>query len=271
MLRARRLASTVVAASLAVGGLSACDSEPSVAAYLGDAGQVSEQEVQRIWDDTHADLAAQAQAEADEATRQQRFKEEALRNAGQDVKTAPAVTPAPVQMPFSRGDIVNELVTRELYEQVAADRSVTLPAQVPYEEEAAQRKLPAGTEYSKLYIDNLYMQSLLIQSFLSETPPADADMLQVYNSLGANGGVEPGQDFTTWLSLQSPQNRQVVAAAAQVREQVEGAADELNVEVNPRYQPFEVSVLEIQGESDPLQLLGTDLGVEQSVPVADVS
>ncbi|MEV0896222.1 hypothetical protein [Actinoplanes sp. NPDC049802] len=271
MLCARRVASAVVAASLAVGGLSACRTDSTVAAYLGDAGQVSEQEVQRIWDEAYDSLTTQARAAAAEAERQQRAKEEELRQAEQEVTPAPTITATPVQMPFSRGDIVHALVSRELYDRVAAQRSITLPADVPYEEEAAQRKLPAGLEYTKLYIDNLYLQTLLLQSFLSSTPPAEEDMRLVYDSLGAAGGVEPGQDFTTWMSQQSEQNLQVVAAAAQVREQVESAADQLHVKVNPRYQPFRVSVLEIQGETDALQLLGTDLGDDQSMPVADVS
>ena len=56
MSRARRLASTVVAAALAVTGLAACNRSPSVAVYFGDQGVVTEAEVQRIWDDTSAKL-----------------------------------------------------------------------------------------------------------------------------------------------------------------------------------------------------------------------
>lgn len=272
MLRARRLASAVVAASLAVGGLSACRSEPSVAAYLGAAGQVTETEVQEIWDEAHDALTTQARAEAAAAEKAQRDKEEQRRLAGETVKPEPAITAKPVQMPFSRADVVHALVTRELYDRVAEQRRVELPAEVPYAEAAAEQKLPADSAYVHLYVENLLLYRLLMQSVSSPAPqPADADLRRVYEKLGAAGGVAPGQDFTAWKAELSPQNQQAVGAAARVRDDVQAVAAELKVKVNPRYHPFEVSVLGTQTETATLNLLTTDFDDDQSVPVADVS
>ena len=81
MQRARRLASMVVVASLTVAGLSACRTEPSVAAYVGDSGRVTEKRVQQVWDDAQT----------------------ALTDAG-----------APGGVPISRGDIVKTLVSADV-------------------------------------------------------------------------------------------------------------------------------------------------------------
>ncbi|MDI6098409.1 hypothetical protein QLQ12_07310 [Actinoplanes sp. NEAU-A12] len=272
MLRARRLASTVVAASLAVGGLSACRSEPSVAAYLGAAGQVSEREVQEIWDEAHDALTTQARAEAAAAETAQRDKEEKARQAGEKVKPAPTITAKPVRMPFSRADIVHALVTHELYERVAEQRRVNLPADVPYAEAAAEAKLPTDSAYVRLSVENVYFYRSLMQSVgASAAAPADADVRRVYDKLAAAGGVAPGQDYTAWKAALSPQNQQAVAAAGLIRDAVQTAAADLRVKVNPRYHPFEVSVLGTQTETATLHLLTTDFGDDQSVPVADVS
>jgi hypothetical protein len=250
MLRARRLASAVVAASLAVSGLSACRSEPSVAAYLGAAGQVSEREVQEIWDEAHDALTAQARAEASSAS----------------------VAAKPVQMPFSRADIVHAMVTHELYERVAQQRKVELPAEVPYAEAAAEAKLPADSAYVRLSVENVFYYRTLMQSLgTSAATAADADLRRVYDQLAGAGGVQPGQEFAAWKAALSPENQQAVAAAGQIRQAVQDVAADLRIKVNPRYHPFEVSVLGTQTESATLDLLTTDFGDDQSVPVADVS
>ena len=246
MLRARRLVTAVVAASLAVGGLSACRSEPTVAAYLGAAGQVSEREVQEVWDEAFDALNAQARAEG--------------------------ATGKPVQMPFSRADVVHAMVTRELYGRVAAQRNVQLPADVPYAEAAAEQKLPADSGYVRLSVENVLLYRALMQSVgTAAQAPADEDLRRVYERLGTAGGVQPGQDYAAWKAALSPQNQQAVAAAGQVRDAVQKVAADLRVRVNPRYHPFEVSVLGTQTETATLDLLTTDFGDDQSVPVADVS
>ncbi|WP_328465217.1 hypothetical protein OHA21_43005 [Actinoplanes sp. NBC_00393] len=248
MLRARRLATAVVVASLTVGGLAACRSEPTVAAYLGDTERVSEQQVQEIWDEAYDVLAENPAPPAE----------------GEQAK--------PVQVPFTRGDVVHALVTRELLGQVAGQHGVTLPAQMPYEEGAAQIQLPPDLQYVRLYVDNLVLRNQLMEKVQTSTPPADDDLRLVYDTLAANGGVQPGQTFETWKSEQvTDQNKQVVATAAVLRDELEAAAEDLSVKVNPRYQPYEVNLLQVNDGTNSLDLLSAEFGEDQSVPVADVS
>ena len=272
MQRARRLATAVVAASLAVGGLSACRSEPTVAAYLGGTETVSEQEVQEIWDDAHDTLTVQARDRAAAAEKAQRAEEEKRTAAGEKVQPAPTITAKPVEMPFSRADIVHALVARDLYGHVAGERQVRLPDAVPYDAVATDRKLPAGSDYVRVLTENLVLRELLVESYLpAATTPDDEDMREVYDAFASVGGVEPGSDFTAWRSAQSEQNLRTVAAVAAVRDRIEAAATDLDIKVNPRYHPFEVSVLWLQDETMKLDLIKTALGDDQSVPVADVS
>jgi hypothetical protein len=260
MLRARRLASAVVAASLAVGGLSACRSESSVAAYMGSAGDISVQEVDRIWDEAYDSLTDEAEAAAAEAGKAQ------SETAGKEV-TVPAER---AQVPFTRTEILQALVGHEIYGRLAAKHSVTLPADVPYAQFAAEKKLPADATYTKLYIDNYYLRGLLTQSLVSTATPADEDMRFVFDQLAANGGVEPGQDYATWRSGQAEQNLQAVAAAAKLRDEVRATADELHIRLNPRY-AFDLTVLGIEAEAGALDLLTADFDDRWAVPVADAS
>ena len=241
MLRARRLVSAVVAASLALGGLSACRSEPAVAAYYGDSGQVSEQQVQDIWDEAYDALAAQ--------------------------------TPdAQVQMPFTRSDIVHSLVVREIYGQMAQAHQVSLPAGLPYDEAATQSKLPADSEYVRLLVQNGVLRNLLTEKVGTSAQPAEADLRMVYDRLAAAGGVQPGTEFGAWSAGLSPQNRQLVAAAGVMRGEMQEVADDLHVKVSPRYQPFQLSLLSAgDGGAGTLDLIAASFGEDLSVPVADVS
>src|SRR4051794_33905678 len=86
MLGARRLAPSAVVASLAVARVSACRSEPSVAAYLGN-DRIAESRVQDVWDEAN-DAVAAAGVQAGQA--------------GQPGEAAPT--------PITRADVVRALV-----------------------------------------------------------------------------------------------------------------------------------------------------------------
>lgn len=270
MLPVRRLASAVVVASLALAGVSGCRSEPSVAAYMGSAGNISEKDVDKIWTEAYDALTAQAQAEAAEAERAQRDAEAKRKAAGEEVTPAPTVTADRAQVPFTRIDVLKALVGNEIYGRLAAKHSVQLPADVPYAQFAAERKLPADSTFAKLYIDNYYLRGLLTQSLVAPGAPADADLRFVYDQLAANGGVQPGQDYTAWKAGQGEQNLQAVAAAARLREEVRTTADELHVKLNPRY-AFDLTVLGIEAQEGPLDLLTADFDDRWAVPVDDRS
>ncbi|MEU4425258.1 hypothetical protein AB0F81_31955 [Actinoplanes sp. NPDC024001] len=243
-MRARRLASAVVVASLTVGGLSACRSQPTVAAYYGDSGQVSEQQVQEIWDEAHDALSAQPRAEGN----------------------------APVQMPFSRADVVHALVLRQILQQMAQQHRVTLPAGLPFEEAAAEQNLPADSEYVRLRVENGVLRNLLTEQMSTQNAqPSETDLRTVYDVLAANGGVPPGTDFAAWNAQVTPQNKQLVAGAATMRDEMQEVAEDLRVDVNPRYQPFELNLLSAGGGQQTLDLIDARFGADQQVPVADVN
>src|SRR6185436_8473030 len=115
MQRSRRLASMAVVACLAVAGLSACRSESSVAAYIGDT-RTTEKRVQAVWDDARAALGGDAAV-----------------------------------MPISRTDVVNVLVGADLMKRVAARHNAEVPPNLPFDEFATRLRLPAKAEYVQLY------------------------------------------------------------------------------------------------------------------------
>lgn len=269
MLRARRLACAVVAASLALGGLSACRSEPAVAAYIGSA-KVSEQEVQQAWDEVYDVLKADAVQAAAAAEKQQRDEEKQQEAAGADVKPAPSVRPEPVQMPFSRADVVHAFVLREIYGRMAETRGTAVPTQWPYQEAAAQTKLPADSRYLRLYVENSILSNQLRETIKAPAQPTEADMRAVYDVLVANSDDSASvPDFSTFSSTMVPQNRQLIAGAAAMRDEMYEAAEELRVDVNPRYQPFQEVMLDSGGQG-AVALLKAEFGADQRVPVADV-
>jgi hypothetical protein len=271
MSRARRLASAVVAASLAVGGLSACRTESSVAAYLGNSEKISEEQIQEIWDADREVFTKQAEIEAAAAEEAQRAKEKQLADSGQKVTPAPTVTAQPVRMPFSRVDIAHALISRELYEQTAARRGLSLPGDLVPEDVARQNNLPFGTDYARIMVDVIAWRSQLARALGTPPAPSDADLRTVYDSLGKAGGIQPGQDFAAWKSSVPPQGQQQISVAAAIRDQVQAVASDLGVTVNPRYEPFQVALLKAGDENITVDLITTDFGDYQPLPVKDVS
>ena len=134
MQRARRFASIAVVASLAVAGLSACRSEPSVAAYVGDSGRITEARVQEVWDDARKALT--------EAT------------AAQPAADAAGPAAGPAAMPISRADIAPTLVSADVLAQTAQRQNVTLPGTLPLGDYATQLRLPQSAEYVRLYAES---------------------------------------------------------------------------------------------------------------------
>ncbi|MEU8656700.1 hypothetical protein [Actinoplanes philippinensis] len=241
-----------------------------MAAYMGSAGDITEKQVDKVWTEAYDALSKQAKAAAAEAETAQRETEKKRADAGEKVTPAPTITAEQAQVPFTRTEVLQALVGHEIYGRLAAKHSVTLPADVPYAEFAAQKKLPADSTYAKLYIENYYLRGLLTQSLVSATAPTEEDMHLVYDQLGANGGVEPGQDFATWRAAQGQQNLQAVAAAAKLREEVRATADELQVKLNPRY-AFDLTVLGVESQAGTVDLLTADFDDRWAVPVDDLS
>ncbi|MFF5085132.1 hypothetical protein ACFY36_49520 [Actinoplanes sp. NPDC000266] len=230
----------VVVASLSVAGLSACRSEPSVAAYVGDSGRVTEKRVQQIYDDART----------------------ALTDAG-----------ARGAVPISRGDIVRTLVSVDVMSRVAKNENVTLPTNLPLGDYATQLKLPEKAEYVRLYAESDALIRLLRErAGSSSAQPGDEDLQGVYDTLRSAGEVDPAMTFEQFKTQLPAENQQLVSTSAAVRDEVATAADDLKIKVNPRYQPLQISVLDFQTQNGELRPLVTvPLGAaDAGAPVIEV-
>jgi hypothetical protein len=233
MQRARRLASVAVVASLTVAGLSACRSDPSVAAYVGDK-QITESQVQAVID--------QAAAEA----------------------KGTAVTP------LGRADVVKALLSVDVLAQVAARHSVSLPSDLQLSQFATMLKLPEKADYVRLYATTQGYVAALRNAIKDGPDPTDAELQQVYDTLAAHGEIQPGQTAAQFKAGLTDAQKQLLQVATSVRHEITEVTDPMKIKVNPRYQPAAISVLDLQtqtGESYPL--VTAPLGPDETAPVID--
>lgn len=251
MLRARRLASVAVAAALTVGGLSACRSEPDVAAYLGSAGKISLDQVDAIYDDARDKLAAQ-QAQA-------------------GAQGAPDTALAPLEVPISGPDIVGAMITREVVSRAARAANVTLPPQLPLAEAGQAIGLPADTQYVRLYAESRLLLNQLLQNAPASNPP-DADVRRVFEIFEATGAMRPGLGYEEFRGSVSPEALQTLGRAIAVKQQVQAEADKLDLRINPRYGTVEIPVYTETGPDEkPLNLVSVSLADDDAAPVVDAS
>lgn len=244
MLRARRLASVAVAAALTVGGLAACRSAPSVAAYIGD-DEISVSELQRIYDDAMSKSAAQPAAEGASA--------------------APA--PPSVSMP----DVLSAVIAHRVVTQVAQARNVKLPADVPLQEIGASLSLAADAEYVRLYGESRLLLNELLEAAQPGTPP-DAEVQHVFDVFEATGQMKPGLTYQEFKSSVSPEALQTLGKALNVKKDVQAEADKLDLRVNPRFADAEIPVYVENGpDNKPLNLVSVPLADKDAAPVLDAS
>lgn len=243
MQRARRLASVAVVASLAVAGLSACRSEPSVAAYVGET-KFTESRVEQVWDEAHEKFSAAAPV------------------AGQSA--------APAQLPITRSDVVRTLVSADVLAQVAKQRNVTLPADLTLAEYASSLRLPQDTEFVRLFAETDAYVRVLRESVKDAPEPSDADLRDVYDVLVASQQVNASGTFEEFKAALPAQNKELVQTAAAVRKQIAEVTGSLDIRVNPKYQPIGIPVLQFQtGEGEVRPLLSVPLGADDTAPVTD--
>jgi parvulin-like peptidyl-prolyl isomerase len=241
MQRARRLVSVAVLASVAVAGLSACRSEPSVAAYVGDT-KVTEARVEAVFDEASKQAAAGGE------------------QAGQP--------PAPV---ITRTDVVRALLGAAVLERVAREKKVTLPADISIGEYAQSLRLPETAEYVRLFAQVDTYVRLLREGVKNAPEPSDDDLREVFEVLVANAQVNASGTFEEFKSSLPPQNKQLVQTAAEVRNQIAEVAEPMDIKVNPRYQPAGIPVLQFQTAEGQVQpLLTVPLGDDATNPVTDV-
>ena len=226
MQRVRRLASVVVVASLGMAGLSACRSEPSVAAYVGGSERITEDRVDAVYNDVRDKLQS--------------------------------VAHKPVTPPITRTDVVSLLVGSEMIDKVAAQRGVSAPANLQENALGTALGLPADSEYLKLYAKWEGTISALRSKVTAPGNPTDAELRELFDSLVAIKGVDPAAGFAGFKQqLAQSQNMPVVQQAVAVRDEIVKASGGLGIRINPRYQPAHLPVLDTQGSNGQLVPLMT--------------
>ncbi|AEV81825.1 hypothetical protein ACWT_0811 [Actinoplanes sp. SE50] len=225
-----------VIASLAVAGLSACRSEPSVAAYVGDT-RITEKQVERI---------------ADEAQR---------------ARAGAGATPIP------RSEVVRLLVARPLLDQLAARHQVTLPANLPYDQYAKLIGLPADNELLHLIVDNGTLQQAVSQKITGPATLSDDDLRDVYQRPEVQKALPPGTSLEQFRSVLSNADLKAgVQAGIGLRNELAEVAAPLHVTINPRYQPLELVTYTFQpSQTTNIGMVGAPLGDPAHLPVSDVS
>jgi len=244
MRRARRLLSVAVVASLAVTGLSACRSAPSVAAYIG-AYKITETRVTDMYNEVHDAIAA-------------------------------ATPPKPgeqVAMPITRNDVARVLVSSQVLPEVAKQHNATLPADLPVDNYATALHIPASTEFVKLFAQSDAYVSVLKQNVTGAPALSEADLREVYDALIATGQLTTDTPFDQFKTALPQENTQAVQSAVAVRDQIKQVAGTMNLTINPRYEPMSIPVLLVQTQQgDVKSLLNAPLGSNDSgVPVSAAS
>jgi hypothetical protein len=242
MQRARRLVSVAAVASVAVAGLSACRSAPSVAAYVGPA-KITDARVDAVFDDAHDKLVA--------AAAQQSGK--------------------PVTMPITRADVVRTLLSAQVLEQVAKQHNLTLPADLGIADYANSVHIPENTEFVRLFAQTDAYVKLLRQDVKSAPEPSDADLQQVFDVLASTGQIAAGSSFADFKAQLPAQNKQLVQTAAAVRKEITDVSNKMDIKVNPKYQPVGVPVLQFQTNDGQVRpLISAQLGPEDAAPVTEL-
>jgi hypothetical protein len=260
MQRARRLASVVVVASLGVAGLSACRSEPSVAAYVGDSERITNDRVDAVYNEVRDKL--QAAPPAPETP------------DGQPAAPAPTSS-GPVKVPITRADVVSLLVGSEIAGKLAVGQGVpaATPDQLQEPQLAAAIKLPADSEYAQLFAKWLYTSNALQAKVTTPSEPTDAELHQLHDGLVASQQYDPSTPFAKFKSdLAASSSMPTVRNVAGLRDEFIKAASDFDIRINPRYQATSLPVLVTgnQQTGEIVPLISVPIGaVDAGSPVTD--
>jgi hypothetical protein len=212
MQRARRLASVVAVAALAVSGLAACRSAPTVAAYVGQ-DRITEDRVSGVLDDARQNKVTAAQG--------------------------------PQAPEIKRQDVVDTLVGLEVMRHIAKQRGLTA-TELDAARVAQAVGLSADAEYVALYTE--YRGLLNAASAGGKlAQPTQADLRDVYNRLTAGGAIPSGASFEQFASSISQQDQQTLAQNIGLRNDLQPEIAKLNTVVNPKYTVPELPLVSAQG------------------------
>ncbi|MEU4215575.1 hypothetical protein [Actinoplanes sp. NPDC026623] len=247
MQRARRLASTAVVAALVVGGLSACQAEPEVAAYVGSLGTIATAEVARIYD--------QAEDKLTESRDALLLKQQQQQPAGASAEPLP-----PVQMPFKQQDVLNTLLTLDILEQVAATHHVQPAAKPTVADITEATGFSPEWEYT-----GLYTRTYQLRAALSEAVPpgelTDAELRSVYDKLhaAAPSDLPPFEQFKSQLS---EADQKTLEQSLGLRDEVAKVVEAEDVKPNPRYGTQELDLLSARPNNTLVPLVTAPLAAE---------
>ncbi|MFC6019485.1 hypothetical protein ACFP2T_25165 [Plantactinospora solaniradicis] len=227
MQRARRLASIAVIAVLGTTVLSACRSDSTVAAYVGDR-KITEDEVTKVLDDARSKVPPGGHvpsAAADPST-------------PPDPNTPPGE--AEVKAP-TRSEVVRVLVMEEVCQRFAAGKNFTSPQRPPADEWAKQQGLPPGSRYVEDSLD----LAICVAGIPEGQAEPTKEELKALVALGKSTNAVPqdAKDDEAGKQLDQPQLRSGLA----LRNTLAQAVADQNVTINPRYRPLEYPVLFLGG------------------------
>jgi hypothetical protein len=249
MQRARRLASVAVVAAVAVTGLSACRSQPDVAAYLA-AGNISVARVQQVYDDARDKQAAVIAAEA----------------------KSPSPAPSDPKLSLTPDVVLETLVSHQVLTTLAQRHHVQIPGSLPIAQYAGFLGLPQDAEYVKLSVEVDGLQYALNQAGQGG-PLTDADLRDVLERLKAAKLADPAATMQQFTASLTDDNKKVLGTAVALRSEVRDEVKQQHLRLNPRYQQlFEIPVFTQRSQAGAAQILvAQPVGDKNaSVPVTDV-
>jgi hypothetical protein len=227
---ARRLVPAALLAVIAGLALTGCRTQPGIASYVGDS-RLTDNEVEQLVTTIETDV----------------------KNAGGTLQKEAYGN--------IRQLVVQLTVFNEIARRYAAEKSLTLPEQ-DYEAAAQQFGLPVTDPFVKLAVDSDAYRNLLLENVQAVTP-TEADLRDAYDRI-----VDAGIQEITFEQVRDelaalPQLRTGIS----LRNELAAAADRYGVSVNPRYQPVEMPLTSVPGQSgDAIWLVALPLGAAGGTP-----
>jgi hypothetical protein len=250
MQRARRLASVAVVAAVAVTGLSACRSQPDVAAYLA-AGNISVARVQQVYND-----ARDKQAATD----------------AKEPNPDPSEPAGTSKLPLTGAQVLDTLVSHQVLMTLAQRHNVQIPSPLPLSDYAQLLHLPENSQYVKLYVEVEGLQFALNQGGQGG-PLTDADLNDIFERAKAQKAVDPASTAKQFAAGLSDDGKKVLGTAVALKNEVRTEINQQHFRLNPRYQAFDIPVLTQRDQQSgaALVLVAQPVGNSKaSVPVTDV-
>jgi hypothetical protein len=251
MFHARRLASAVAVAAVALTGLSACRSAPDVAAYR-DSGNITTADVQRIYDDAKTKAGAAA--------------------SPTPAATADA-TAQPTPFPLTQGAVLDTMISHDVLSGLAQKHNATLPDIAQALPQYAQLlHLPATAEYVRMYVEVEAYQYVLNQAGTGGNP-TPAELQQVFQKLKDNQLVDPSSTEQQFVAGLSADAKKTLGSAIATKNEVRDELAAQHVRLNPRFGTIEVPIYtqRDQNTGAAVILVSQPVGDAGSqVPVTDV-